>query len=105
MSTAMKPLSEFTRSDIREDDLAAYDFIQAFGARIEAALAANGGKVICPRCSKPAYGWPLRRGDRCGEKGAVHCLRDPEVVLADIAQRDAAAKTGNARRQGRSRRP
>jgi len=104
-STAMKPLGEFTRDDIREEDLAAYDFIQAFNARIEAILAASGGEVICPRCRKPACGWPLRRGDRCNERGAVYCLRDPEVVLADIARRDAAAKTGRARRQGRRRRP
>jgi hypothetical protein len=97
-STAMKPLSEFTRDDIRPEDLAGYDFLQAFDARIEAILAANGGVVICPRCREPAYGWPLKRGDRCNERDAVHCLRDPGVVLADIAQR---AERKRARRRQR----
>ena len=99
MSARMKPLAELTRDDIRPEDLVAYDLLQAHDARIAAILAANGGEVICPRCRKPAVGWPLRRGDRCGERGAVQCLRDPETVLADIVRR---AERG-ARRQGRKR--
>jgi hypothetical protein len=80
-------MNEITREDVRPEDRDAFDRLKAFDARIEAVLAANGGDVICPRCRKPAYGWPLKRGDRCNTPGAVHCMRDPETVLADIARR------------------
>jgi hypothetical protein len=82
-----------TRERVRPEDRAAYDFIQEFDARIAKILAANGGEVICPRCRKPALGWPLKLpGDRCRSKDAVACMRDPEVVLADIARRKGRSR-------------
>ncbi len=79
-----------TRDQLRAEDRDAFDAFTAFGERIAAILAANDGQIICPRFGRPAFGWPLRRRGFCNVEGAMSCLRDPEVVLADIARRAAA---------------
>lgn len=38
--------------------------------------------VVCPRCNRPAIGWPLMRGDRCAPKNWGHCLRWTQDVVA-----------------------
>jgi len=75
------------RLGLTRDQLRPEDHGTAFDARIARVLAGNGGEVTCPRCKKPARGWPLERGDWCSVKYAVYCMRDPEIVLADIARR------------------
>ncbi len=79
------------RDQVRPEDRDAYDAMKAFDERIERVLAANGGEVTCPRCHRSARGWPLRRPfpDRCGERQAATCLRDPEIILAE---RDGSAR-------------
>jgi hypothetical protein len=89
--TASETLSDLglTHDQLSPEDRSAYDTLTAFDARIAAVLDANGGEVICPRCNRPALGWPLPRADRCSERRAVSCMRDPEVALTDIARRAA----------------
>jgi hypothetical protein len=43
-------------------------------------------EVVCPRCHRPAVGWPLERGDRCSPPDWANCIRDPATVLAQISQ-------------------
>ncbi|MGH3188219.1 MAG: hypothetical protein ACRDOL_13295 [Streptosporangiaceae bacterium] len=71
-----------TRDQVRPEDRDAYDAMKAFDERIARVLAANGGEVICPRSKRPSMGWPLRRPNNCGDRQAVSCLRDPEIILA-----------------------
>ncbi len=42
--------------------------------------------MICPRCKRPAVGWPLRRGDRCSPKDWANCIRRPEAVGRQIQE-------------------
>ena len=90
-----------TRDQVRPEDQDAYDAMKAFDERIERVLAANGGEVICPRCRRPARGWPLRRPfpDRCGERRAVTCLRDPEVIVAERGGGASRAMTDRLTRE------
>ncbi len=37
--------------------------------------------VECPRCKRPAVGWPLRRPDICSSKDWAHCIRNPETII------------------------
>lgn len=73
-----------TADQVRPEDRDDFDAMKAFDARIARVLEENGGEVICPRCQRPATGWPLRRSrpDSCGDRAAVQCFRDPETVLA-----------------------
>lgn len=43
--------------------------------------------VTCPRCKREAYGWPLKRADVCAPKEWVHCLRNPETIIAKRSPR------------------
>jgi hypothetical protein len=43
----------------------------------------------CPRCEREAVGWVLRRADVCAPKGWAHCLREPSVILAKQAAKEA----------------
>lgn len=38
--------------------------------------------VICPRCRRVAVGWPLHRADVFSPSWWVHCLREPDAILA-----------------------
>ena len=72
-----------TIAQVRPEDRDNFYAMKAFDARIARVLAENGGEVICPRCQRPATGWPLRRSrpDSCGDRAAVQCFRDPETVV------------------------
>jgi len=81
-----------TRENLSPGEQSYFDATKAYEDRVARILAENGGEVICPRCSRPALGWHLKRADRCNIPGAVYCMRDPQAILDDIARR--AAKAG-----------
>jgi hypothetical protein len=33
-------------------------------------------ETTCPRCKRPAYGWPVKRPDTCSPKHWAHCIRN-----------------------------
>jgi hypothetical protein len=82
-----------TEDDVHPEEVGAFRAMKAFDAYVERTLSEHGGEIICPRCKRPTLGWPLKRPDKCSEKRAVHCMRDPQAVLDDIARR-AGRKDG-----------
>ena len=54
--------------------------------------------MVCPRCWRETFGWPLARRDICAPPRWAHCIRRPEDIKKSLAPRKNARKVSPVRR-------